>query len=133
MENPDIHPTSDNLGRRDATKIASASVLAGVSIPYVHGAPTNDTTRLALIGCGKIGRIRAKFAADYPGVEWFGLCDIDEKTGKKLAGDVDADGDVDLVLGAMNFGPGVGAIPIKTRRRWVREKLPVLILRNRTR
>ena len=88
---------------------------------------------LALIGCGKIGRIRAEFAADYPGVEWFGLCDIDEKTGKKLAGDVDADGDVDLVLGAMNFGPGVGAIPIKTRRRWVREKLPVLILRNRTR
>jgi len=46
---------------------------------------------LALIGCGKIGRIRAKFAADYPGVEWFGLCDIDEKTGKKLAGDVDSD------------------------------------------
>ena len=49
------------------------------------------------------------------------------------AGDVDGDNDVDLVLGAMNFGPGVGAIPIKTRRRWVREKLPVLILRNRTR
>jgi hypothetical protein len=49
------------------------------------------------------------------------------------AGDVDGDDDVDLVLGAMNFGPGVGAIPIKTRQRWAREKLPVLILRNRTR
>jgi len=49
------------------------------------------------------------------------------------AGDVDGDEDVDLVLGAMNMGPGVGAIPTKTRRRWVREKLPVLILRNRTR
>jgi myo-inositol 2-dehydrogenase/D-chiro-inositol 1-dehydrogenase len=46
---------------------------------------------LALIGCGKIGRIRAGFAADYPGVEWLGLCDIDEKTGKKLAEDVEAD------------------------------------------
>tara|TARA_B100001971_G_scaffold75045_1_gene69229 strand:- start:4518 stop:6080 length:1563 start_codon:yes stop_codon:yes gene_type:complete len=49
------------------------------------------------------------------------------------AGDVDGDNDVDLVLGAMNFGPGVGTVPIKTRRRWVRENLPVLILRNRTR
>ena len=49
------------------------------------------------------------------------------------AGDVDGDNDVDLVLVAMNFWPGVGVIPIKTRRRWVREKLPVLILRNRTR
>ncbi|MBT3821072.1 MAG: Gfo/Idh/MocA family oxidoreductase, partial [Nitrospinaceae bacterium] len=46
---------------------------------------------LALIGCGKIGRIRAGFAADYPGVEWLGLCDIDEKVGKKLAEDVEAD------------------------------------------
>jgi predicted dehydrogenase len=46
---------------------------------------------LALIGCGQIGRIRAEFARDYPGVEWLGLCDIDEKIGKQLAEDVEAE------------------------------------------
>ncbi|MBT6393090.1 MAG: hypothetical protein HOJ95_00130, partial [Nitrospinaceae bacterium] len=40
---------------------------------------------LAIIGCGKIGRIRAELAKDYPGVEWLGLCDINEKFGKQLA------------------------------------------------
>ena len=49
------------------------------------------------------------------------------------AGDVDGDNDVDLELVAMNFGPGVGVIPIKICRRWVRENLAFLILRNRTR
>ena len=52
---------------------------------------TKKPIGLALVGCGKIGRIRAEIAADYPGVEWLGLCDIDEKTGKKLAEDVEAD------------------------------------------
>lgn len=46
---------------------------------------------LGVVGCGKIGRIRAEFARDYPGVEWLGLCDIDEKVGRKLAEDVGAD------------------------------------------
>ena len=46
---------------------------------------------LAIVGCGKIGRIRGEFARDYPGVEWLGLCDIDAKAGKKLAEDVQAD------------------------------------------
>lgn len=46
---------------------------------------------LAIIGCGTIGKIRAEFARDYPGVEWLGLCDINEKVGRKLADDTDAD------------------------------------------
>ena len=46
---------------------------------------------LAIVGCGKVGRIRAEFARDYPGVEWLGLCDINEKVGRKLAEDAQAD------------------------------------------
>ncbi len=46
---------------------------------------------LAIIGCGTIGRIRAKFARDYPGVGWIGLCDLKSDIGERLAKDVDAD------------------------------------------
>ena len=46
---------------------------------------------LAIIGCGTIGRIRAEFARDYPGIAWLGLCDIKEDLGKKLATDAEAD------------------------------------------
>lgn len=46
---------------------------------------------LAVIGCGTIGRIRAVFAHEYPGVKWIGLCDIDEKIGRKLADDIKAE------------------------------------------
>lgn len=46
---------------------------------------------LAIVGCGTIGRIRAKFARDYPGIGWLGLCDIDEPLGRKLAEEVGAD------------------------------------------
>ena len=46
---------------------------------------------LAIIGCGTIGRIRAKFARDYPGVGWLGLCDINEELGQKLADDTEAE------------------------------------------
>lgn len=46
---------------------------------------------LAIVGCGTIGRIRARLARDCPGVEWVGLCDINEQVGKKLAEDVKAD------------------------------------------
>ncbi len=51
----------------------------------------NKPIGLAIVGCGKVGRIRGEFAADYPGVEWLGLCDIDEKAGRKLAEDTRAD------------------------------------------
>ena len=46
---------------------------------------------LAVIGCGTIGRIRAIMAKDYPGINWIGLCDINEELGKKLQIDCEAD------------------------------------------
>ena len=46
---------------------------------------------LAVIGCGTIGRIRARFAREYPGVGWLGLCERDEELGRKLAEDTKAD------------------------------------------
>ena len=51
----------------------------------------NKPIGLAIVGCGKIGRIRGGFAGDYPGIEWLGLCDIDEKLGRMLAEDTKAD------------------------------------------
>ena len=48
------------------------------------------------------------------------------------AGDIDADGDTDLIIAALNLGPGTRQIPTKTRRRWGREEVPVLILRNKS-
>ncbi|MEK6711536.1 MAG: Gfo/Idh/MocA family oxidoreductase [Nitrospinota bacterium] len=45
---------------------------------------------LAVVGCGRLGRIRGRFAREYPGTEWLGLCDIDEKKGRKLAEDLKA-------------------------------------------
>ena len=52
---------------------------------------TVDEIGLGIIGCGTIGRIRAKFARDYPGVKWLGLCDIKEDLGKSLMADAKAD------------------------------------------
>ena len=46
---------------------------------------------LAVVGCGAIGRIRAKIADEFNGVEWIGLCDRDEKAGKDLAKTIKAD------------------------------------------
>src|SRR5882762_10599802 len=37
--------------------------------------PPRKEIGLAVIGCGTIGRIRAEFARDYPGIGWLGLCD----------------------------------------------------------
>ena len=52
---------------------------------------TLDGIRLGVIGCGTTGRIRAKLARQYPGVEWLGLCDEKEGVGKRLAEDTNAD------------------------------------------
>ena len=46
---------------------------------------------LAVIGCGTIGRIRAMFAAEYPGIGWLGLCDIKDELRERLAADTNAD------------------------------------------
>ena len=55
MTNSNKPSASGNFNRRDVNKIAAASALSGVSIPYVHAAKDNDPTRLALIGCGGRG------------------------------------------------------------------------------
>jgi myo-inositol 2-dehydrogenase/D-chiro-inositol 1-dehydrogenase len=46
---------------------------------------------LAVVGCGTIGRIRSVLARDYPGIAWIGLCDTNERLGRKLAEDTGAD------------------------------------------
>ena len=46
---------------------------------------------LAVIGCGTVGRIRAVLAREHPGVDWLGLCEVDEPTAKTLAEDTEAD------------------------------------------
>jgi len=48
------------------------------------------------------------------------------------AGDVDGDGDDDVVLASLNMGPGVKHIPTELRRQWGRQEVPVMILRNRS-
>src|SRR3954454_3628 len=57
----------------------------------MHMKPLRKPIGLAVIGCGTIGRIRAEFARDYPGVGWLGLCDANAEVGQKLATDAEAD------------------------------------------
>ncbi len=40
---------------------------------------------LAGVGTGTIGKIRAVFARDYPGVGWIGVCDKNESLANKVA------------------------------------------------
>ena len=54
-------------------------------------ANTLESIRLAIIGCGTTGRIRANFARQYPGIEWLGLCDLNSALGKQLAEETSAD------------------------------------------
>jgi myo-inositol 2-dehydrogenase/D-chiro-inositol 1-dehydrogenase len=46
---------------------------------------------LAIVGSGRVGRIRGLCAAEYPGVEWIGCCDVKEEVAKKLAADLGTD------------------------------------------
>ena len=46
---------------------------------------------LAIVGCGRGGRICGREARAYPGTQWLGLCDVDEKKGRALAEELRAD------------------------------------------
>jgi len=46
---------------------------------------------LAIVGSGTIGRLRALYARNYPGVAWLGVCDVKENLVKQLAEDAKAD------------------------------------------
>ena len=46
---------------------------------------------LAIIGCGAVGRIRARLAREHPSVEWLGLCDLDADLMARLAADTGPD------------------------------------------
>ncbi len=48
------------------------------------------------------------------------------------AGDLDGDGDVDIVLGAYNNGPSESGYPTAIRVRWQANPVPLIILRNRS-
>lgn len=52
---------------------------------------TVDEIGLAIVGCGTIGRIRAKYAREYPGIKWLGLCDVNDDLGQQLATDTNSD------------------------------------------
>ncbi|MEE8396334.1 MAG: Gfo/Idh/MocA family oxidoreductase [bacterium] len=68
---------------------------------------------LAVIGCGTIGRIRAEFARDYPGVSWLGLCDVNLALAETLAKDTEADF-VTADLRELVARPEVNAVIIAT-------------------
>jgi len=46
---------------------------------------------IAIIGCGRVGRMRGKIASEFPGISWIGLCDSNEDIGKQLQQDISAD------------------------------------------
>ncbi|MBT4430937.1 MAG: Gfo/Idh/MocA family oxidoreductase [Nitrospinaceae bacterium] len=52
---------------------------------------TKNPIGLAIVGCGRVGQIRGRCAAEYPGVEWIGCCDIDEGRAKAVAEELGAD------------------------------------------
>ena len=53
--------------------------------------PNKKELGLAVVGCGVVGRIRATLAKDFPGIGWIGLSDMNERVGRNLKDDIDAD------------------------------------------
>jgi myo-inositol 2-dehydrogenase/D-chiro-inositol 1-dehydrogenase len=46
---------------------------------------------LAIIGCGRVGRMRGTVANEFPGIGWIGLTDMNEEVGQRLREDLNAD------------------------------------------
>jgi predicted dehydrogenase len=46
---------------------------------------------LAIVGCGRVGRMRASVCREFPGIGWIGLTDMNEEVGLRLRDDLDAD------------------------------------------
>ncbi|MCE2452690.1 MAG: Gfo/Idh/MocA family oxidoreductase [Nitrospinae bacterium] len=72
---------------------------------------------LAIVGCGRVGRIRARCAREYPGTEWLGCCDIDEKKGKAMAEEFGADF-FTTDFAELIQRPEVNAVIIATDEEW---------------
>jgi predicted dehydrogenase len=51
----------------------------------------NGQLGLAIVGCGRVGRMRGGVCRDFPGIGWIGLTDMNEEVGEKLKRDLDAD------------------------------------------
>lgn len=51
----------------------------------------NKQLGLAVVGCGRVGRMRSAIARDFPGIGWIGLTDMNEALGSKLKDDIGAD------------------------------------------
>ena len=59
-----------------------------MTVPHRTGA---DQVGLAIVGCGTIGRVRARFAREHPAIGWLGLCDLDQGLLDALGAEVRAD------------------------------------------
>lgn len=73
--------------------------------------------RLGVIGCGRVGRIRARCAREYPGTEWLGCCDVDEKKGRAMAEEFGADF-FTADFSELIRRPEVNAVVIATDEEW---------------
>lgn len=73
------HSPSRREFLKNTSRMAAASALAGVSIPYVHAAPDN-TIQLALIGCGGrgTGAVRNAFSVKGIPIKLVSMADVFE-------------------------------------------------------